>query len=276
MYFNIPVWIHTIYSVIVMIYTGSNMLYIRESYMYCVALYAGRDIPASFWWRRTSECSHLQGRQGDLSQPLRAYERQVIYIAGVDRMQRTESMAAYESAAFLTWPLLYLCPWKRLQSGGEKRQDRVQVGRTNTLIATSLVPHIPLSLRWVDGLRSDKVLLMVMFIRGMFGTVKSGGILKNAFDLRKKNVANTNILYWGQKLVALWEGGLPHSMDPISLETIGESTLGGVLGRGETLTAHPRYDPVKARQIFFSADVGPITTKVRLTLDWQTIAGAPF
>jgi carotenoid cleavage dioxygenase-like enzyme len=111
---------------------------------------------------------------------------------------------------------------------------------------------------------------MVIFIRGMFGTQKAGGILKNAFDLRKKNVANTNILYWGQKLVALWEGGLPHSMDPISLETIGESTLGGVLGRGETLTAHPRYDPVKARQIFFSADVGPITTKVRLTLDWQT------
>lgn len=117
-------------------------------------------------------------------------------------------------------------------------------------------------------------MLMVIFIRGMFGTQKAGGILKNAFDLRKKNVANTNILYWGQKLVALWEGGLPHSMDPISLETIGESTLGGVLGRGETLTAHPRYDPVKARQIFFSADVGPITTKVRLTLDWQTIAGA--
>lgn len=67
--------------------------------------------------------------------------------------------------------------------------------------------------------------------RGMFGTQKSGGMLGNMFDLKRKNVANTNVLYWGKKLVALWEGGLPHLLDPMTLQTIDESTLGESWGR---------------------------------------------
>ncbi|CAN0026125.1 unnamed protein product, partial [Laminaria digitata] len=34
-----------------------------------------------------------------------------------------------------------------------------------------------------------------------------GGPLKNAFRISRKNVANTNVVYWGGKLLALWEGG---------------------------------------------------------------------
>ncbi len=33
--------------------------------------------------------------------------------------------------------------------------------------------------------------------RGVFGTQKPGGWLNNAFDFRLKNIANTNIIYWG-------------------------------------------------------------------------------
>ena len=48
--------------------------------------------------------------------------------------------------------------------------------------------------------------------RGAFGTQRSGGAFFNMFDVNIKNVANTNALYWGGRLLALWEGGLPHRL----------------------------------------------------------------
>ncbi|KAB1988349.1 carotenoid oxygenase family protein, partial [Haemophilus parainfluenzae] len=46
--------------------------------------------------------------------------------------------------------------------------------------------------------------------RGVFGTQKPGGWLTNAFDLRLKNIANTHVIYWADKLLALWEAAEPH------------------------------------------------------------------
>ncbi|MYK86107.1 MAG: carotenoid oxygenase family protein, partial [Synechococcus sp. SB0669_bin_7] len=45
--------------------------------------------------------------------------------------------------------------------------------------------------------------------RGVFGTQKPGGILANALDLRLKNIANTNVVDWGGRLLALWEAASP-------------------------------------------------------------------
>ena len=79
--------------------------------------------------------------------------------------------------------------------------------------------------------------------RGVFGTQKPGGWLANAFDVRLKNIANTNILYWGGKLLALWEAAEPHRLDPMTLETLGLDQLDGVLQPGEAFAAHPWIDP---------------------------------
>ena len=79
--------------------------------------------------------------------------------------------------------------------------------------------------------------------RGVFGTQKAGGWLANAFDLRLKNIANTNVIYWGGKLLALWEAADPHRLDPHSLETLGKEHFNGVLRDGEPFAAHPRLDP---------------------------------
>lgn len=75
--------------------------------------------------------------------------------------------------------------------------------------------------------------------RNVFGTQKAGGWLKNAFDFKQKNIANTNIIYWGNKLLALWEGGLPHRLDPKTLDTLSLEKLNGVLKEGEAFAAHP-------------------------------------
>lgn len=79
--------------------------------------------------------------------------------------------------------------------------------------------------------------------RGVFGTQKPGGWLANLLDTRLKNIANTNVIYWGGKLLALWEAAEPHRLDPHTLDTIGLDYLDGVLQPGSSFSAHPRFDP---------------------------------
>lgn len=79
--------------------------------------------------------------------------------------------------------------------------------------------------------------------RGVFGTQKPGGWLANLLDLRIKNIANTNVIYWGEKLLALWEAAEPHRLNPNTLETIGLDYLDGLLKPGSAFSAHPRIDP---------------------------------
>jgi all-trans-8'-apo-beta-carotenal 15,15'-oxygenase len=82
-----------------------------------------------------------------------------------------------------------------------------------------------------------------MLYRGVFGTQKPGGWINNIFDLKVKNIANTNVIYWGNKLLALWEAGLPHRLDPATLETMGLDDLDGLLKDVGCISAHPWIDP---------------------------------
>lgn len=79
--------------------------------------------------------------------------------------------------------------------------------------------------------------------RGVFGTQKPGGWLANIFDFKLKNIANTNVIYWGKKLLALWEAAEPYLLNPHTLETLGNEYFNGVLSKGEAFSAHPRIDP---------------------------------
>jgi all-trans-8'-apo-beta-carotenal 15,15'-oxygenase len=62
-----------------------------------------------------------------------------------------------------------------------------------------------------------------------FGTNLPGGIIRNAFRMRFKNAANTSVVWHGGHMMALWEGGLPHRIDPVTLETIDRYDYNGVL-----------------------------------------------
>ena len=93
-----------------------------------------------------------------------------------------------------------------------------------------------------EGYLAEQEAGKILF-RGVFGTQKAGGWFANAFDLRLKNVANTNILYWGGKLLALWEAAEPHRLDPATLDTLGIDHLDGLLQSGSPFAAHPWIDP---------------------------------
>ncbi len=67
-----------------------------------------------------------------------------------------------------------------------------------------------------------------------------------------KNPANTHIIRHAEKLLALWEGGLPTEVT-IDLDTVGEYDFDGLL-KG-AMTAHPRLDPRTGEMFFFGYDV---------------------
>jgi all-trans-8'-apo-beta-carotenal 15,15'-oxygenase len=62
-----------------------------------------------------------------------------------------------------------------------------------------------------------------------FGTNLPGGLRANFGKMQFKNTANTSLVQHGGHLLALWEGGLPHALDPNSLATLGRFNYGGVL-----------------------------------------------
>ncbi|MCF4966086.1 carotenoid oxygenase family protein [Nostoc sp. CMAA1605] len=102
--------------------------------------------------------------------------------------------------------------------------------------------------------------------RGVFGTQKPGGWLANIFDFKIKEIANTNVIYWGNKLLALWEASEPYILDPYTLETLGKEYFDGVLSKGNTFSAHPRFDPSCMQDdgapclVNFAIKPGPSTT----------------
>ena len=54
-------------------------------------------------------------------------------------------------------------------------------------------------------------------------------VLANAFRTDIKNAANTHVISFGGKVLALFEAGLPHRIDPVTLDTIGEDDMSGTL-----------------------------------------------
>jgi all-trans-8'-apo-beta-carotenal 15,15'-oxygenase len=109
--------------------------------------------------------------------------------------------------------------------------------------------------------------------RGVFGTQRDGGWLANIFDLNFKNIANTNVIYWGGKLLALWEAAEPHRLDPKTLDTMGLDDVNGAVKPGGAFAAHPWVDPAcvwdegKPHLVNFSLTPGLSTTLTIYELD---------
>lgn len=102
--------------------------------------------------------------------------------------------------------------------------------------------------RWV---RTQQWTLERAAGRALFGT---SGIPSDSdpsvAGKRTDGVANTNIIWHANKLLALEEGHAPIEMDPVSLETIGRWSFNDKLPRN--MTAHPKIDPASGEMIFFA------------------------
>lgn len=83
-----------------------------------------------------------------------------------------------------------------------------------------------------------------ILFRGSFGTQKPGGARSNAFDIFMKNAANTNVIHWRGRLLALFESAQPVAMDPYSLKTLGPDLLGGSVKAGASFDFGPSANAV--------------------------------
>lgn len=70
-----------------------------------------------------------------------------------------------------------------------------------------------------------------------------------AQTMTSSNAANTNVVWHAGRLLALWEAGPPHALDPRTLETLGPLDFGGKLVG--PMTAHPKLDPETGEMLFF-------------------------
>lgn len=148
--------------------------------------------------------------------------------------------------------------------------------------------------------KADKVLF-----RSTFRTQRPSKLvadtlcLNNGFDLKLKNLANTNVMAWGGKLFALYEAGVPIELDPHTLATVGEydmelgdalrsgisvvvpellSAFPGLHARlfGASMTAHPKIDAARGRLVSWtwqaevSPERGPLDTRPVLSFyEWD-------
>jgi all-trans-8'-apo-beta-carotenal 15,15'-oxygenase len=120
---------------------------------------------------------------------------------------------------------------------------------------------------YVEEERADRILY-----RG-FGTNLPGGQWPNAFNLKFKNAANTSVSYHSGKLFALWEGGLPYELDPLTLRTLGpwdgqgqltkkRSVLNFLTGKHLPFSAHPRRDLNAGALLNFGSVMDPRGAKL--------------
>ncbi len=95
-------------------------------------------------------------------------------------------------------------------------------------------------------------------IYGNYGMHPTGAWWQR-FGKSSKNVANTSVMALPDKLLALWEGGLPHALDLETLETFGLENLEGLENR-LPYSAHPKRDPLTGEIFNFGISYGKNAT----------------
>ena len=99
------------------------------------------------------------------------------------------------------------------------------------------------------------------FLYSNYGTIAPGPVFLR-WSKPVKNAANTSVLALPDRLLALWEGGPPHSLDLQTLETQGTDNLGNVDSKF-SYSAHCKRDPISGNIYNFGVTPG-VTTKLNL------------
>jgi carotenoid cleavage dioxygenase len=75
-----------------------------------------------------------------------------------------------------------------------------------------------------------------------------------------RTVANTTPVILAGRLYATKEDGLPHEIDPDTLETLGPTDFGGAW-KSQTFTAHPKLDPVSGETVAIGYEASGLASK---------------
>jgi carotenoid cleavage dioxygenase len=89
--------------------------------------------------------------------------------------------------------------------------------------------------------------------RSVFGTFGNPMTTDPEYIGQDSGVGNTNIVWHGNRLLALEEGHNPFELDPVTLESRGYRDYAGKAMR---FTAHPKMDPETGEMVFFGYSAG--------------------
>ncbi len=95
------------------------------------------------------------------------------------------------------------------------------------------------------------------WLYGNYGMTPTGNLWERR-GRSVKNAANTSVLALPDRLLALWEGGAPHSLDLETLATIGTDNLGSDKVPF-VYSAHPKIDPISGDIYNFGISIGAQT-----------------
>ena len=87
--------------------------------------------------------------------------------------------------------------------------------------------------------------------KSLFGKYRNPYTNAEGYQDRVYSTANTNIVRYRDKLLALKEDSLPYTMDPVTLETLGREDMDGQF-TAQTFTAHPKVCPDTNNFLAFS------------------------
>lgn len=91
-----------------------------------------------------------------------------------------------------------------------------------------------------------------------YGMTAPGAFWKNVTK-PVKNSANTSVLALGDRLLSLWEGGVPYSLDLATLDTMGKDSLQDTLN-DLPFSAHPKVDAATGEIFNFGITPGKDNT----------------
>lgn len=107
--------------------------------------------------------------------------------------------------------------------------------------------HVDFRSRYV---RTERFLAERKAHKSLFGLYRNKYTSDPSVRDLSMNVANTNVIYHGNKLLVLKESDPPIALHPETLETLAEWSFHGTL-TSPTFTAHPKIDPVTGEMIAF-------------------------
>jgi carotenoid cleavage dioxygenase-like enzyme len=116
--------------------------------------------------------------------------------------------------------------------------------------------HVDFRMRYV---RTDKFLRERQARRALFGDYRNPFTDDETVRGVDRTTANTSIMWYAGALYAIKEDGLPHRLDPETLETLGKLRFEGQ--RTPHFTAHPKFDPVSGELVFYGTEAGGLASR---------------
>ncbi len=117
--------------------------------------------------------------------------------------------------------------------------------------------HVDMRSRYV---RTERFRLERAARRALYGAYRNPFTDDPRVAGKDRTTANTNVVYHAGRLLALKEDGLPHELDPDTLETRGRLDYGGKL-QSLTATAHPKTDPASGAMISHGYEARGLATR---------------